>query len=169
MPHALFLGSYLATQDRESPLPECMPLPATSTTKRERLSAYFRSFFTITRAERIAVDRHHRNQFIRPENNTLQFVQAHLGHGLVDIVTSLLGVAVPINSAYASCVPCQQATILKVSPCCSILIIAATVFFNKDDIGLGNPRSVGLFDAYDLIQQFVGRGTPNLVSTSFIR
>ena len=108
MPHALFLGSHLATQDRiSSPAPSSptIPLPVGSTSaphhnrRKERLRAYIRSLFTISRSERIAANKAHRNQFVRPETNSLEFIHAHLTHGIVDIVTSLLGVAVPINSA----------------------------------------------------------------------
>ena len=102
MPHALFLGSHLATQDRVSPAPAPIPLPAGTELlpRRKRALAYLKSFFTVTRSARIAEDRQHRNQFARPENNPYEFVRAHLRHGLVDIVSSLLCVAVPINSAY---------------------------------------------------------------------
>lgn len=102
MPHALFLGSHLATQDRISTTPAAMPLPAGTETmsRRKRARAYLRSFLAVTRSERIAENRQHRNQFARPEGNTYKFVQGHMRHGLVDIVTSLLCVAVPINSAY---------------------------------------------------------------------
>ncbi|KAI0028847.1 Nramp-domain-containing protein [Vararia minispora EC-137] len=138
MPHALFLGSYLATQDRESALPEPIPLPVATSTNRERCTAYLRSLFAVTRSERIAADRQHRSQFVRPDNNTYEFIHAHLGHGIVDIVASLLCIAVPINSA--------------------ILVIAASVFYDKATPRLKDPNSsaVGLFDAYDLIQQRIG-------------
>ncbi|VDB85875.1 unnamed protein product [Peniophora sp. CBMAI 1063] len=134
MPHALFLGSHLATQDRISTAPAPIPLPAGTETlpRRKRAVAYLKSFFMVTRSERIAEDRQHRNQFARPENNPYKFVRAHLGHGIVDIVTSLLCVAVPINSA--------------------ILIIAAVVFF-PDPM----PHDqVGLFEAHEIIQTRVG-------------
>ena len=100
MPHALFLGSYLATQDRIGPEPV---LPSTAMSPPpsnllERLRAWFRSLFTITRAERIAASRDYRDKYGR-ENNELGFIRAHLSHGLVDVIVSLLAVAVPINSA----------------------------------------------------------------------
>ncbi|KZV68667.1 Nramp-domain-containing protein [Peniophora sp. CONT] len=136
MPHALFLGSHLATQDRVSTAPAPIPLPAGAETmpRRKRAIAYLKSFFTASRFERIAEDRQHRNQFARPESNTYEFVQAHLRHGLVDIVTSLLCVAVPINSA--------------------ILVIAAVVFFPNPMSHAGN--EVGLFEAHEIIQTRVG-------------
>ncbi|KIP11464.1 hypothetical protein PHLGIDRAFT_63938 [Phlebiopsis gigantea 11061_1 CR5-6] len=97
MPHALFLGSFLATQDRTG---EHMPAPLPSPR----------------------------------ENNELRFIQAHLKHGIVDVVASLLGLAVPINAA--------------------ILIVAAAVFFRD---GAGSMVPAGLFDAYNLIVQHVGK------------
>ncbi|KAI0050665.1 natural resistance-associated macrophage protein [Auriscalpium vulgare] len=134
MPHALFLGSFLSTQDRVSTTPLPLPSPANASPHGGRgLRVWFRSLFAITRADRIAADREWRDNFVRPENNTLEFVHAHLGHGIVDIVTSLLGVAVPINSA--------------------ILIIAASVFFESSQSA---SAPAGLFDAHDLIKQSVG-------------
>ncbi|TBU44128.1 natural resistance-associated macrophage protein [Dichomitus squalens] len=136
MPHALFLGSYLATQDRissESVLPD----PATSSgpsNLRGRLGAWLQSLFTVSRAERIAASRTYRDKYGR-ENNELDFIRAHLPHGLVDVITSLLAVAVPINSA--------------------ILVIAATVFF-RDGTSMRNTPA-DLFDAHDLIKEHIGK------------
>lgn len=43
----------------------------------------------------------------------------------------------------------------------SILVIAATVFFNSND---SNAASAGLFDAFDLIKERIGQGQlPNPV------
>ena len=100
MPHALFLGSYLATQDRISPEPVLPDLAVSSgpSNLRGRLGAWLRSLFAISRAERIAASRTYRDKYGR-ENNELDFIRAHLSHGLVDVIASLLAVAVPINSA----------------------------------------------------------------------
>ena len=100
MPHALYLGSYLATQDRIGPEPT-LPNPILTSPPLNfvgRLRAWFQSLFTISRAERIAVSRDYRDKYGR-ENNDLGFIRAHLSHGLVDVIVSLLAVAVPINSA----------------------------------------------------------------------
>ncbi|KAJ6601396.1 natural resistance-associated macrophage protein-domain-containing protein [Mycena vulgaris] len=150
MPHSLFLGSALATQDRmsvETP-PEVPKLEVlsvadsretTTTTKTLCQSSRFRRFCealaslfrtpppssSSTRVKRHA-DR---------ENNTLDFIRAHLNHGIVDVVGSLLGFAVLINSM--------------------ILMVASAVFFH----GNGNvvvTGSASLFDAYDLIHRIVG-------------
>ena len=104
MPHALFLGSFLATQDRTGMSIVSLPQPAQSSENsisfgyRARLRLWFRSLFAVSRAERIAAAKEYRNKYER-QNNDLSFIRAHLKHGIVDIVTSLLGIAVPINSA----------------------------------------------------------------------
>ncbi|KAG8748869.1 hypothetical protein FRC12_013748, partial [Ceratobasidium sp. 428] len=67
-------------------------------------------------------------------NNSLTFIRAHLGHAIVDIVMSLLGFAVSINSA--------------------ILILGAAAFYYG---GNGQSLDVGLFDAHDLIRDRIGR------------
>ncbi|KAA1468522.1 Nramp-domain-containing protein [Dentipellis sp. KUC8613] len=144
MPHALFLGSFLSTQDRVSTAPSAptsLPMPASSAgtggikAMCKRTTAWARSLFVVSRAERVAASRDHRNQYSRPDNNTVEFIRSHLGHSIFDIVASLLGVAVPINAA--------------------ILIIAATVFF-RDDMSSGKMTPAGLFDAHDLIKAKIG-------------
>ena len=103
MPHALFLGSFLATQDRVTSSPEALPYPAHATDEdsiglKARLRIFFSSLVTVSRAERIAASRDYRNKYDR-ENNDLGFIKAHLTHGLIDVISSLVCVAVPINSA----------------------------------------------------------------------
>ncbi|TFY83316.1 hypothetical protein EWM64_g694 [Hericium alpestre] len=138
MPHALFLGSFLSTQDRLSTDLPSLPAPTHGARLgiRRRIQAWVRSLFTMSRSERVATDREHRNKYTRPENNTLDFIHAHLGHSTFDIVASLLCVAVPINAA--------------------ILVIAATVFFQQT----GDAESMvpaGLFEAHDLIREHIGK------------
>ncbi|KAI0662546.1 natural resistance-associated macrophage protein [Cubamyces menziesii] len=135
MPHALFLGSYLATQDRIAPAPT-LPNPVSSeaATLRGKVAEWFKSLITISRAERIAASREYRDKYGR-QNNELTFVRAHLTHGLVDVIASLLAVAVPINSA--------------------ILVIASAVFFKDGSSGAAAPA--GLFDAHDLIMAHIGK------------
>ncbi|KAJ7687435.1 putative transporter of the NRAMP family [Mycena rosella] len=106
MPHSLFLGSTLATQDRVTV---------------ERLEVLHVADSRETHADR--------------ENNTLDFIRAHLNHGIFDVVGSLLGFAVLINSM--------------------ILILAGTVFFQGHD-SMTAPTSASLFDAYNLIYHRVG-------------
>nr|VWP01396.1 Atg26p [Ganoderma boninense] len=140
MPHALFLGSYLATQDRIGAAPT-LPDPALTTASgpsnlRAKLSAWLQSLFTISRAERIAASRNYRDKYGH-ENNKLDFIRAHLSHGLVDVIASLLAIAVPINSA--------------------ILVIAAAVFFRDDPNSPSKDIPAGLFDAHDLIKEHIGK------------
>ncbi|KAF8204314.1 putative transporter of the NRAMP family [Mycena galopus ATCC 62051] len=104
MPHSLFLGSALATQDRLRA--KCRAPPP---------------------SERMAKRREDR------ENNSLAFIRAHMTHGIVDVVGSLLGFAVLINSL--------------------ILILAGTVSRNTNR---HMQKSASLFDAYDLIHDIVG-------------
>ncbi|KAJ7713437.1 NRAMP family [Mycena metata] len=134
MPHALFLGSALATQDRETPPPvvKLKPLQATESqgTTWRRIKKSVASLFRaplpssgLTRAE------HHADR----GNNSLDFIRAHLSHAIVDIVGSLLSFAVLINSL--------------------ILILAGTVFFyGKHYVS----STASLFDAYDLIHNIFG-------------
>lgn len=102
MPHALFLGSSLATQDRVSdarPEPEELPSPALN---RQSVRIKFRNFvssFRIRRAERAASSIDYRSRHGERENNSLTFINQHLTHGIVNVVTSLVALAVPINSA----------------------------------------------------------------------
>ncbi|QRV86343.1 divalent metal cation transporter MntH [Ceratobasidium sp. AG-Ba] len=67
-------------------------------------------------------------------NNSLEFIRVHLGHAIVDIVMSLLGFAVSINSA--------------------ILILGAAAFYYGGDT---QSLDAGLFDAHDLIRDRIGR------------
>lgn len=103
MPHALFLGSFLATRNRLADPPSTLPSPATAADTQapgifRRVQIWFRSLFEVSRLERKAASLDYRNKYGR-ENNDLGFIQAHLTHGLVDVVVSLLAIAVPINSA----------------------------------------------------------------------
>ena len=85
MPHALFLGSFMATQDRtgESVLPAPVLSQETSTLDlKDRFRQWFASLFEVSRAERIALSRDYRMKYER-ENNSLSFIKAHLKHGIV--------------------------------------------------------------------------------------
>ncbi|KAF4572628.1 hypothetical protein EYR36_007138 [Pleurotus pulmonarius] len=151
MPHALFLGSSLATQDRVAlapPPPAHPPVlpssqPITRRTLKSRVKDFVVPLFAVSRAERAAAARDYRTKYGERENNSLAFIRQHLPHGVIDIITSLLGIAVPINSA--------------------ILILAATVFYQSRD---GGPA--GLFDAHDLIKQFIGNGAAIVFALALI-
>lgn len=102
MPHALFLGSFLATQDRVAGPEEPLPTPVNTSPPprnlRERFVRWLRSLFEVSRKERIAASRDYRDKYGR-ENKDIRFIRAHMNHGLVDVISSLMGIAVPINSA----------------------------------------------------------------------
>src|ERR1700733_10791411 len=105
MPHSLFLGSALATQDRISSSPPKRPLHSPSLSEEslelpnEKPVPHLRRLFQgvcyfISSAFRV---RRETEDMVKPkchadrENNTLTFVQAHLYHGIFDMAISLLG------------------------------------------------------------------------------
>lgn len=132
MPHALFLGSNLATQDRVSQPPQPLPTPADARRPSffQRLEQFWKGLLYFSRSERDGEkDYTSRHEF--RQNNSIEFIRAHLGHGTVDVIFSLLGLAVPINSA--------------------ILILAATMFYSS-----GNNDSIGLVTMHTLMLQSLG-------------
>ncbi|KAJ8596811.1 Nramp-domain-containing protein [Rhizopogon salebrosus TDB-379] len=144
MPHALFLGSNLATQDRVSQPPE--PLPPPVDTRRplflQRLRRIWTGVLYITRSQRDNFkDYTTRHEF--RQNNSMEFIRAHLRHGTVDVILSLLGLAVPINSA--------------------ILILAATMFYAS-----GNVSSIGLYNMHTLMLQNLGKGAAFLFALALV-
>lgn len=120
MPHGLFLGSSLATQDRvsetkkyENPSTDSIDsettLPVHSSVTRRIYSP--RNFIIglkqIARSAFRSWKLSQLDDVARPdgigghanwENKPLSFVRAHLRHGITDIVVSLLGFATTINS-----------------------------------------------------------------------
>jgi metal iron transporter len=98
MPHALFLGSSLATQDRVSIAPIAVGGTADRGGFTTRIRRSLTSLFRVSRADAADATRDYASHNER-ENNSLVFIQQHLTHGIVDVVTSLLFIAVPINSA----------------------------------------------------------------------
>lgn len=114
MPHSLFLGSHLATQDRVAPS-SLEPVHMRSDTYSlehkcsdtndstqvvmfsERLRKYLGrtfSFRDYSDARYPANISTHTDR----ENNSLEFIWAHIYHGMGNMVFSLLGFAVIINS-----------------------------------------------------------------------
>ncbi|CAL1694684.1 unnamed protein product [Somion occarium] len=166
MPHSLFLGSALATQDRitsstELTKPVFSVSSATSsqsgftsaslaTFRRSRLQSGFQHFkvafltaFRIVPVEEFA---NNPTTHAEHENRPLAIVRAHIYHGMVDIVVSLLGFAVAINAM--------------------ILILASAVFFYGSGKGSGGPAS--LFDAYDLLRDIVGKPAATLFALALL-
>jgi metal iron transporter len=124
MPHSLILGSALATQDRLPVPPLLTPLPSQESknslemagvayTSRLRLlfnqvSHFFVSAFRVPPVDHSLV---HPKSHVERENNSLAFVKAHLYHGIVDVMASLLGFAVMINSLYVTFYPSLTSTL----------------------------------------------------------
>ncbi|KAF5331568.1 hypothetical protein D9611_007561 [Ephemerocybe angulata] len=160
MPHSLFIGSALATQDRiefrEAPKDEYFEDDAITTAlctteaPPSRVKIVWRSIKkNVTRAfRRPPLSNSHRaTRHSEQQNNPFEFVKAHLYHGIVDVVASLLGFAVLINSL--------------------ILILASAVFFYGSTWdGNGDPAS--LFDAYDLIRDIVGKPAATLFAIALL-
>jgi metal iron transporter len=148
MPHGLFLGSRLATQDRlandsESDLPK---FPETTSSRQMTLSQRmlrsirsafsWRRLFSISRSDETSYPPNVLTHADR-ENNKLGFVRSHMYHGMADVIASLMSFAVIINSL--------------------ILIISSAVFYyNSGAYGSESPAS--LFDAHDLIKSRLGKG-----------
>ncbi|KAH7915686.1 natural resistance-associated macrophage protein-domain-containing protein [Hygrophoropsis aurantiaca] len=147
MPHSLFLGSHLATQDRiaSEPLKKVStfssfeeeldgPVESRLTRTKHSLKSLWVSLFRVERSDdtRCSVNRHSDR-----ENSSLAFVRAHLYHGMVDVVVSLLGFAVIINAM--------------------ILILASAVFYYGTSGGHGSESPASLFDAHTLIKNIIGK------------
>lgn len=102
MPHALFLGSSLATQDRVTITPPEEQLPPPASTRagfKSKILKIVNPLFRITRADRTVSTIDYRTKYGERDNNSLTFINQHLSHGTADVVTSLLALAIPINSA----------------------------------------------------------------------
>ena len=109
MPHSIFLGSALATQDRVSESSSKLTqIESTSTVDSEttvvslsriipRLSDLKGRITTVFRAENLQ-EKMEPKSHAEHDNNAYTFVRAHIYHGTIDIALSLLGLAVVINS-----------------------------------------------------------------------
>ncbi|KAK7451234.1 Manganese transporter smf1 [Stygiomarasmius scandens] len=151
MPHSIFLGSALATQDRIS-------LSVTAADDNQSF-VYTNPLIRIYRSVKVVTT----SAFKTPppseyatsatchserENNTTEHIKNHLYHGIFDMAVSLLGFAVVINSL--------------------ILILAAAVFFSGQDKGSNTESPAGLFEAYDMIQELIGQGVDECFSINVI-
>ncbi|KAI0281227.1 smf Mn2+ and Fe2+ transporter [Russula aff. rugulosa BPL654] len=140
MPHALFLGSALATQDRASVKPAPLPsMPNIRATESKRFLVKFLDHFRPLRVDTDEFASH----ADRP-NNSLSFIKAHLHHAIVDIVVNLLGLAVIINSL--------------------ILILAGAVY-HQPGVEAG---SAGISDAYSLLRDIVGQGAATIFALALL-
>lgn len=109
MPHSLFLGSHLATQDRLAKDSErdLSRFSQTSSSHQMTLSQRmlrsiryifsWRRLFSISRSDETSYPPGVLTHADR-ENNKLGFVKSHIYHGMVDVAASLMSVAVIINS-----------------------------------------------------------------------
>lgn len=95
MPHGLFVGCALATQDRASVKP--VVLPSMPDRRGTRSKGLLERFVNLFRPVQTGTPDEFASHADRP-NNSLSFVKAHLRHSLVDLVVNLLGIAVIINS-----------------------------------------------------------------------
>jgi metal iron transporter len=106
MPHSLFLGSALATQDRlspKTPKDDNVSISSLGSLPEERRPTGILNHIksSLNKAFQTKALDDHRDRPQRHqdrENNSYLFVKSHVYHGVVDIVLSLLGVAVVINS-----------------------------------------------------------------------
>ncbi|EIW80308.1 Nramp-domain-containing protein [Coniophora puteana RWD-64-598 SS2] len=149
MPHTLFLGSYLSTQDRVEVVPIPLELPDLDKLSSSRANSRFRRWWQLFeaqfRAEETSEERKAelRIRHGHRENNPLSFIKAHMKHGLVDIVMSLLAVAVPINAA--------------------IVIVAATVFYDPNTLSDGS-----LFKMHTLLGDTLGKGAAFMFALALV-
>ncbi|KAI0297569.1 natural resistance-associated macrophage protein-domain-containing protein [Multifurca ochricompacta] len=130
MPHSLFLGSALATQDRAFVKPVSLPVAPTRVVRPNSFREQLLKLFRPVHADTLDEFETHADR----SNNSISFVKAHLHHAIVDIVVNLLGVAVVINAL--------------------ILILASSVF-HETGVKVTN---ADIYDAYSVLVSVVGRG-----------
>ena len=179
MPHSLFLGSALATQERESEIAiseqrspggcSCRSGFASAFKEKARCSisnmkarltkdnvchSMRRAFYLGRVSEERAPPRNHAEH----ENHSVSFVQRHLTHGIVDMVVSLLGIALVINALYV--LDNSQSGIVQLTFSFRIVVLASAVFYYGPTGPSDGPAT--LFDAYDLLEGSLGRGTQHI-------
>jgi len=190
MPHSLFVGSALATQDRISSGSDLEEEDILSSPGSSKVASEEELFQPPSRFQRAtyAIKEYLAVSFRKPpasaystraqrhedrENKKYAHVKAHIYHGIVDIVINLLGFAVVINSLSVLVIFfCTLLGILRLILAHSILILASAVFYYRDgpnapgDSPSGSDSPAGLFDAYDLIRERVGKGALPFISTA---
>ncbi|KAH9170589.1 natural resistance-associated macrophage protein [Lactarius sanguifluus] len=97
MPHSIYLGSALATQDRVSMKPVVLPTPSRIRDTGHWYNGLVGKFSALLRPTHGDNSDEFASHADRP-NNSLPFIKAHLYHGIIDLVVNLLGIAVVINS-----------------------------------------------------------------------
>ncbi|GBE77581.1 Manganese transporter SMF1 [Sparassis crispa] len=157
MPHSLYLGSALATQDRllKSKGNDTLILAETRKCElsmtslrlwRPQLWAFVKSlrehFVVAPMQDDATTPKSHEER----ENHALAFVRAHLYHGIVDMVISLLGLAVVINTL--------------------ILVLASAVFYSPGSVNSNSPAT--LFDTYDLLRDRLGKAVAILFALALL-
>lgn len=150
MPHGLFIGSALATQDRVAMKP--VVLPGADDQRATRPMGHLRKLSNLFRP--VHSDRDEYSSHVDKPNNSHAFVKAHLRHSVVDIVLNLVGIAVIINSLY---VPSYLVIFFKGcswSACHRILMLASAVFHQPGVVA----ESADIYDAHALLRDIVGRG-----------
>ncbi|KAF8736853.1 hypothetical protein AX14_013786 [Amanita brunnescens Koide BX004] len=164
MPHSLFLGSALATQDRVAyrhveEKERQIEAHAPTSVAQGRLGCigiligqvidYFKvSFQNAVCVPDPSIYATKAKRHSERENNPLGFVLAHIYHGIADLVITLGGFAVVINSL--------------------ILILASAVFYYGSSSAQQSGGPASLFDAYDLIYSFVGKGAATLFAIGLL-
>lgn len=106
MPHGIFLGSHLATQDRIGmPLSDVPSTFSDDLTTEEKKTWRYRIFGDVIHncrtAFRILPVSHYATvpkTHAEHENPPYEFVHAHIYHGMIDLTVNLLGIAVIVNS-----------------------------------------------------------------------
>jgi len=110
MPHSLFIGSALATQDRLSQTPltdgvistSSLGSPPEERRPRGTLNQITSSLGKVLRIKSLDDHRNRPQRHEDRENNSYWFVKSHIYHGVVDIILSLLCIAVVINSMWVA-------------------------------------------------------------------
>lgn len=131
MPHSLYLGSALATQDRASVKPVVLPSP--SSIRDTGYISLIRKISALLRPVYADDSDEYASHADRP-NNSLPFIKAHLYHGIIDLVVNLLAIAVVINSL--------------------ILILASALFYTSGT----EPTTADIYDAHTALLKIVGKG-----------
>lgn len=177
MPHSLFLGSALSTQERETSHEdqadesiesiESISIAETKEDDSEDLTPAVpeqevsRRCWTMNGVKRgtakflqscfsvtkIAGPAGDAKNHTEWENHSWAFVHTHLYHGIVDMCISLIGIAVVINAM--------------------ILILASATFYYGFG-QTGNESPATLFDAYDLLKQILGTPVATLFALALL-